>query len=429
VGPDAAAFSAIAPGTNLSEHARMLLRVHDAVLAGSRPPVAPRRVVQRSWSRVLGLGLDASHTNVRQVLEPDDVERRRRESALSLVVDELRAMLGSVADASHFLVVVSDADGVLLWREGSASVRLRADRLGFVEGARWTEQVVGTNAIGTALAEAAPVQLFSAEHFEQDQHPWYCTAAPIHDPRTGELLGVVDVSGPALTLHPVIGALVEGAARLAEARLWVHHEQRLERLRRSQEGLLSTVRGPLLLVDDDGWVAHQAGIAVRQRVEVPRAGRALAVPGMGLCVPERLGEGWLVRPRADGTAGNAQLVAELDLSGRAPVLTLQSDDEPWRTTLTRRHAEVLVLLHRAGSRGLTPAALSAGLFGDEEHVVTARAEVSRLRRVVGGLVGTAPYRLADGVVLSVIDGTASPSRTLRYSGGTASTSQTPLVDR
>jgi hypothetical protein len=429
VGPDAAAFSAIAPGTNLSEHARMLLRVHDAVLAGSRPPVAPRRVVQRSWSRVLGLGLDASHTNVRQVLEPDDVERRRRESALSLVVDELRAMLGSVADASHFLVVVSDADGVLLWREGSASVRLRADRLGFVEGARWTEQVVGTNAIGTALAEAAPVQLFSAEHFEQDQHPWYCTAAPIHDPRTGELLGVVDVSGPALTLHPVIGALVEGAARLAEARLWVHHEQRLERLRRSQEGLLSTVRGPLLLVDDDGWVAHQAGIAVRQRVEVPRAGRALAVPGMGLCVPERLGEGWLVRPRADGTAGNAQLVAELDLSGRAPVLTLQSDAEPWRTTLTRRHAEVLVLLHRAGSRGLTPAALSAGLFGDEEHVVTARAEVSRLRRVVGGLVGTAPYRLADGVVLSVIDGTASPSRTLRYSGGTASTSQTPLVDR
>jgi hypothetical protein len=429
VGPDAAAFSAIAPGTNLSEHARMLLRVHDAVLAGSRPPVAPRRVVQRSWSRVLGLGLDASHTNVRQVLEPDDVERRRRESALSLVVDELRAMLGSVADASHFLVVVSDADGVLLWREGSASVRLRADRLGFVEGARWTEQVVGTNAIGTALAEAAPVQLFSAEHFEQDQHPWYCTAAPIHDPRSGELLGVVDVSGPALTLHPVIGALVEGAARLAEARLWVHHEQRLERLRRSQEGLLSTVRGPLLLVDDDGWVAHQAGIAVRQRVEVPRAGRALAVPGMGLCVPERLGEGWLVRPRADGTAGNAQLVAELDLSGRAPVLTLQSDAEPWRTTLTRRHAEVLVLLHRAGSRGLTPAALSAGLFGDEEHVVTARAEVSRLRRVVGGLVGTAPYRLADGVVLSVIDGTASPSRTLRYSGGTASTSQTPLVDR
>ena len=113
-------------------------------------------------------------------------------------------------------VVVTDADGVILWREGSARVRLRADSLGFMEGARWTEATVGTNAIGTALAEAAPVQLFSAEHFEQAQHPWYCTAAPIHHPVSGELLGVVDVSGPALTLHPVIGALVETAVKLAE---------------------------------------------------------------------------------------------------------------------------------------------------------------------------------------------------------------------
>ena len=401
--PGTAGFSAIAPGTDLSQHARVLLRVHDAVLAGSRPPVAPRRVVQRSWARVLGHGLDASHANTRQVLGPDEVERRRRESALSLVVDELRSMLGSVADASHFLVVVTDADGVILWREGPASVRLRADRLGFVEGARWTEQVVGTNAIGTALAEAAPVQLFSAEHFEQGQHPWYCTAAPLHDPRTGELLGVVDVSGPALTLHPVIGALVEGAMRLAEARLWVHHGQRLERLRSSQEGVLATVRGPLLLVDDDGWVAHHAGIAVPQRVESPRPGRALAVPGLGLCVPERLGEGWLVRPRAALRAAQARLEAELDLTGRAPVLVLRSDAEPWRTTLTRRHAEILVLLHRAGPEGLSAAALSTALFGDEAHLVTARAEVSRLRRVVGGLVATAPYRLADAVVLSVVD--------------------------
>ena len=401
--PGTAGFSAIAPGTDLSQHARVLLRVHNAVIAGSRPPVAPRRVVQRSWSRVLGLGLDASHANTRQVLGPEEVERRRRESGLSVVVDEVRAMLGSVADASQFLAVVTDAEGVLLWREGSASVRLRADRLGFAEGARWTEPIVGTNAIGTALAEAAPVQLFSAEHFEQDQHPWYCTAAPLHDPRTGELLGVVDVSGPALTLHPVIGALVQGAARLAETRLWFHHEQRLERLRRSQEGVLATVRGPLLLIDDDGWVAHQAGIAVRHRVEVPRAGRALAVPGLGLCMPERLGEGWLVRPRAALTTSDARIVAELDLTGRVPVLVLRSDAEPWRTTLTRRHAEVLVLLHRAGPAGLGPAALSTALFGDEEHLVTVRAEVSRLRRVVGGIVGTSPYRLTDGVALSVVD--------------------------
>jgi hypothetical protein len=402
-------FSAIAPGTDLFQHARVLTRVHDAVLTGGAPPVRPRGVVARSWSRVLGLGLDASRTNAREPFAFAEVERRRRLSPLSPVVDELRQVLVSVADASSFLMVVTDAEGVVLWREGSARVRLRADSLGFMEGARWTEATVGTNAIGTALAEAAPVQLFSAEHFEQAQHPWYCTAAPIHHPVSGELLGVVDVSGPALTLHPAIGALVETAVKLAESRLWRHHEQRLERLRQSARGVLATAHGPLLLVDDSGWVAHQSGISVRDRVEVPRADRLIAVPGLGLCAPERLGEGWLIRPRELGD----DVAAELDLTG-PPVLRLRSDAEPWRTPLTRRHADVLVLLQRAGPPGMTAAQLSTALFGDEEHCVTVRAEISRLRRVIGGLVTTNPYRLADGVTLSVVPpGGACPGARVR----------------
>ena len=112
-------------------------------------------------------------------------------------------------------VVVTDADGVVLWREGATRVRLRADSLGFAEGTVWTEREVGTNAIGTALVEAAPVQLFSAEHYEKEQHAWYCTAAPVHDPCTGELLGVVDVSGPALSLHRVLVHLVAETQRHA----------------------------------------------------------------------------------------------------------------------------------------------------------------------------------------------------------------------
>jgi hypothetical protein len=201
----------------------------------------------------------------------------------------------------------------------------------------------------------------------------------------------------------VIGALVETAVRLAEERLRRHHEQRLERLRQSARGVLAAVRGPVLLVDDDGWVAHRSGIAVRDRVEVPRADRLLAVPGLGLCAPERLAEGWLVRPRT----AEEVLRAALDLTG-TPVLELRSGGEPWRTTLTRRHAEVLQQLHRAGPAGLTAAQLSTALFGDGEHCVTARAEVSRLRRVVGGLVTANPYRLAPGVELTVVGVRATP---------------------
>lgn len=395
-------FDAIHPVADLPLHARELARLHDSVISSGRLSQQPRAVVRRSWARMLGIGLDPGGDNVRSVVPRSDLERRRQASPLELVVDDLRQVVARVADASRFVMVVTDAEGVILWREGSARVRRQADVLGFQEGTVWTESQVGTNAIGTALAEAAPVQLFSAEHFEQTQHPWYCTAAPIHDPRTGKLLGVVDVSGPALTLHPAIGALVETAVRLGEANLRRRHEERLERLRRSAQHVLDTVTGPLLVVDDHGWVAHRSGIAGHERVSVPRADVPVAVPGLGLCVPERLTNGWLLRPRRQ----EERVQARLDLTG-TPVLDVANGDESWRTSLTRRHSEILTLLAHAGPRGLTAAALSTALYGDADHSVTVRAEVSRLRRVVGALVTANPYRLAADVDLAVDAGLPS----------------------
>ena len=286
-------------------------------------PVAGRRcdpasVVARSWSRVLGLGLDASRTNAGEPLPFAEVERRRRGSPLSLVVDELRQVLVSVADASSFLMVVTDADGIILWREGSARVAAagRRPRVHW-RGLAGPRPRSAPTPSGRRWPRRRPVQLFSAEHFEQAQHPWYCTAAPIHHPVTGELLGVVDVSGPALTLHPVIGALVETAVKLAESQLWRHHEQRLERLRQSARGCSPRCAARCCWsTTTAGWpISRASRRATGSRCRGPT--RLLAVPGLGLCTPERVGEGWLVRPRGAGH----DIAAELDLTG-PPVLRL-----------------------------------------------------------------------------------------------------------
>ena len=231
----------------------------------------------------------------------------------SLVIDELRAIISSVADASQFLMVVTDADGIILWREGAARVRSRADGLGFAEGAEWTEELVGTNAIGTALAEASPVQLFSAEHFEADQHPWYCTAAPIHDPRTGDAARhrrrqrAGDDAAPgdhragrdrrAARRVPAVAA-PRAAARAAAAG--------------GGAGARRRCAGPLLLVDDHGWVAHTSGIAAQARIAVPqRRPAAEPCPGSGCACPSRSATaGWSGRP-----ARETRIAMTLDLTG------------------------------------------------------------------------------------------------------------------
>jgi hypothetical protein len=328
---------------------------------------------------------------------PTEVEQRRQTSPLVRVLPEMRASLTSVAEDARHVMVVTDAQGILLWREGSPAVRHKADALGFTEGANWSEGAVGTNAIGTALAEAAPVQIFSAEHFVRSHHTWTCTACPVHDPRTGELLGVIDVSGPAETVHPTTVALVCTSVRLAEASLWRQHEQRLDALRTVAAPLLSGVSGPGLVVDDHGWVAAVAGMAPLARVAAPRADQPITVHGVGLCQPEAVPGGWLLR--ASGPSNGAapdRLRLRLRLDSRPPRAVVEGNSV-WLHPLSTRHAEVLLLLATAGPSGMNAAELSRALYGDAEHLVTVRAELSRLRRTLGGLLEARPYRIASGV--------------------------------
>ena len=107
-----------------------------------------------------------------------------------------RLLVESAADAG-LLVAVSDAVGQLLWVEGSPSMRSRAEAMHFVPGADWSEISAGTNAPGTSLALDRPVQIFGAEHLARQVAPWSCSAAPIHDPDTGAVLGVLDLTGGA----------------------------------------------------------------------------------------------------------------------------------------------------------------------------------------------------------------------------------------
>jgi hypothetical protein len=306
-------FIAVEAATDLRAHARLLRRSWESALGGDGATVAVRPVIEESWQRMTGAGLDPDHLHPQRAFAPDELDDRRDASPLRACIDVLRRCLGGFAmDAEHVMVVV-DATGRILWIEGHPRVRHRADRITFAEGMLWTESSAGTNAIGTALAIDHAVQIFSAEHFLSEQHTWWCSAAPIHDPYSGELLGVVDLSGPMSTAHPVSLALVAAAAGMAEEAL---------RVRRVTAG-------------------------------GPRPVLRLSVLGRGL--EARLGDG--------------------------PALEL-----------SLRHAEILALL-ALHPDGLTGEELTLHLYGDRGNRVSTRAEMSRLRKLLGPCVAAKPYRL------------------------------------
>jgi hypothetical protein len=117
---------AIRPGTDVRRYARLLARTHDAMFSGGPPPIDPRRLVARPWQRVRAQGVDPDRCEPPRHLDASQVEQRRLTSPLYQVLPELRAALTTVAEDARHGVVVADANGVLLWREGSTQVRHRA---------------------------------------------------------------------------------------------------------------------------------------------------------------------------------------------------------------------------------------------------------------------------------------------------------------
>jgi hypothetical protein len=393
---------AVAVGEDPRRYAMLLSAVYDATMTGNRAPARPRQVVKESWNRLLAKGIDPDH-HTPPVIDTSGLDMLRQSSGLMAVLDDVSRGLEPLIEEGANILVIADARGRVLWRSGSPRVLGHADRLGFVEGAHWSETAVGTNAIGTALVSHRAVQLFSAEHFLRSHHPWTCAGAPIKDPRTGHVIGIVDVSGPAVTVHPTTVALVDLVARLAEAKLREAHDRTLNRLRTVAAPILARIGRPALAVDPDGWVAAVDSLPPHNRILLPDndvPGRAW-IPSLGTCDIESLPGGWLVRLVEDGEPGPAISRIMLDLrDANSPVLEMVGQFGCWRHDISPRHAEILFVLatHR---QGRSAPELAAELYGDRSRMVTVRAEMSRLRKQFVGLVVGKPYRFPESAIVDV----------------------------
>lgn len=215
-----------------------------------------RAQVADSWHLSAAAGVDAEQVDAPITLDASDLHDRRRAHPLARVFPLLDDVLGQAARDTGAVMAVSDAEGQLLWVCGSPSTLRRAEAIGFVEGSNWDERLAGTNAPGLALRLDQPAQIRRSEHFRQSVKQWSCVAAPIHDPSSSALLGVLDITGNDDIAVPQTMAMVRAAARMAEAELGRELALRPETPARSTTGfhlVLETLgRDDALLSIDDG---------------------------------------------------------------------------------------------------------------------------------------------------------------------------------
>ncbi|MGC4937168.1 GAF domain-containing protein [Kribbella sp. DT2] len=381
------------------DQARRLSELYDEVLSGGRVPEAPRALVAESWQRSLAALVDPELDAPPVVVSGEELEEIRSGHPLHAVLPVLRQTLTTIADEASHIMIVTDARGLILWREGAAAVRRQADRIALSEGAIWSEDAIGTNGMGTALAADQPVQIHSAEHLVRRIHAWTCAAAPVHDPDTGKLIGAVDVSGPLRTVHPAMMALVTAAAGLAEGQLRVRMAAADEVLRaRNMRHLIALGDAPGALLTPSGRVLAVQPLAwLPDRLAVPAGADRIDLGDGREGVIEQLDKGYLLR--IPGAARRRTSLRLRLLGSGQPVAVVGGREIP----LTLRRAEVLALLLLHPS-GLTAEQLMLQLYGDEGNPTTVRAEMHRLRNLLGaGVLDTKPYRILANVTGDVTD--------------------------
>ncbi|CAN5784898.1 GAF domain-containing protein [soil metagenome] len=347
-----------------------LLAVHERFVAGDVDAIRLdahqiRPVVAESWRRSLAGGVDPDLAGARPSSASLTVARLRDTHPLAPALPVIRRLLVDDAVDSGVVVAVSAADGTLLWVEGDPTVRRKAEAMNFLPGADWSERGAGTNAPGTALALDRELQIRGGEHFSRIVQPWSCTAAPVHDPTTGALLGAIDLTG---------GAEVASSQTLA------------------------LVRATVVAVE-----SHLALLRLTGNSPQPAAARKPHLVVLGADRPK-----WVTTDD----------VGHLRARG-----------------LTGRHADILVLLSRH-PEGLSADHLAVLLDDKDLDVVTVRAEMSRLRKVIGPEYLTSrPYRLlvpitSDiGEIFDALDAGDVDSALARYRGPLLPLSASPAIAR
>ncbi len=236
---------------------RQIHRAWETFVGGGPVAATVRKTVGASWQR------SRDHdVRIRRAMAPlaQEAEIYRHRSECATLVNAARPVFGrtsallSEADA---MLILTDTTGMVLETQGDERVIDAGRAIHLEHGGSWREADIGTNAIGTAVAMARPVQILGAEHFCLEIQKWSCAASPVRHPVDRTILGVVDISAPAEKFIPQSLALAVSISHHIED--LIAHSVSLDRERLLQRSMLKMARWTseeMVVVDRRGAIVH-----------------------------------------------------------------------------------------------------------------------------------------------------------------------------
>jgi PAS domain S-box-containing protein len=169
--------------------------------------------------------------------------RAREASLLRAAEPSLIAVHQALAGHPH-VVAVTDRNGLVLrlLRSGEPEDDLHgADHVR--EGMSWSEQDVGRNGVGTALATGEPVVLSGADHFQESHRSWASLGVPVRD-GDGTVVGAMGLALPDAEFNLHTRGWLQAVVHAVDARLAAE-----DRLRTAGAGLTAREQRLSMVVD------------------------------------------------------------------------------------------------------------------------------------------------------------------------------------
>jgi transcriptional regulator of acetoin/glycerol metabolism len=260
---------------------------------------------------------------------------RWRHRELLAASDRLFAVTADLFADSHSMLLLTNQDGVILKAAGDLRTLTAGEKIHLTEGGDWREGVAGTNGIGTALATGQPTYIHASEHFCEGIKSWSCAAAPICEPGTGRVIGVLDISGPPSTYQINNLTLAVTAARQIEMVLAEQSAcQHMRLLAYCLQRLSSSDAAGMIAIDRHGRLVHTTGsvplpVGIGERL--PGMDESLAVEDWAHHLPAGMSAEWFNPVVVDGATIGAMLVVPVrSRSGGGRIAGRSSEADPQR---------------------------------------------------------------------------------------------------
>jgi transcriptional regulator of acetoin/glycerol metabolism len=187
-----------------SEQRRHIETVMQLAESGIAIPSALRHdeIIRNSWMRCVHEHmLDPTRMQEAVIRSNEQVREQqdRLEEFLQIARYGLESLYKQVSSLGY-VVLLTNSKGVTVDFIGNLQLDPALKKAGLYLGSDWSEQLVGTNGVGTCLSTGESLTVHLDDHFDATHIPLTCTAAPIYDP-LGEMTAVLDISALTAPTH------------------------------------------------------------------------------------------------------------------------------------------------------------------------------------------------------------------------------------